>query len=263
MYNDEYDDTYDSTDIKLAGTVELHMLDESENAVDAPVPNRIESIVDAIEDPAAAFEAELVMLVESGQGTLLEASARKSAARATLKRKTQLSDEQLEGWYKMFLRDVSFDYVVLRHFTVVTYSFLQPRRQRKLREKYEWRGNKAAPSAKAKSGNATTSSSDADGVKSAISERSLRPKPDSRQVPSNKASTATAEVNHSGSEKEESGDDSQQSRQRGDQGGRGGSRGGRGGNRGGGRGGGPRKYANHGRKDGHSKKMQRGMGGPE
>ena len=39
-----YDDTYDSTDIKLAGTVELHMFDEDENLVDERRAKRVEVV---------------------------------------------------------------------------------------------------------------------------------------------------------------------------------------------------------------------------
>ncbi|KAJ3026965.1 hypothetical protein HK097_006269, partial [Rhizophlyctis rosea] len=113
-YDDEYDDTYDSTDIKLAGTVELHMLDEDENLVDG---KRVEEP----EDPFAQFEPELVGLYESNKG-IFDKGARKTPEREKFKKRTGMSDEQLEGWGKMFDRN--------------------PRRG-KVMEKYEWRGNKA------------------------------------------------------------------------------------------------------------------------
>ncbi|KAJ3033719.1 hypothetical protein HDV00_005869 [Rhizophlyctis rosea] len=123
-YDDEYDDTYDSTDIRLAGTVELHMLDEAENMVDGKVrgagtPNESPETKSA--DPFASFEAELVALYESNRG-IFDASKRKTGERAKLRERTGMSDEQLEGWFKMFERD--------------------PRKTRLL-QKYEWRGNRA------------------------------------------------------------------------------------------------------------------------
>ncbi|KAJ3408534.1 hypothetical protein HDV05_004948 [Chytridiales sp. JEL 0842] len=208
IYDDEYDDTYDSTDIKLAGTVEMKMLDESESVVNRPA----DRVSDNVEDPSAAFEAELVRIVESGQAALLEASARKSPARGALKRKTGLSDEQLEGWYKMFLRD--------------------PRRQKKLQEKYEFRGNKAPPPVTdlgRKSGGSSQPAQKNAEEESSEEEQGVgsQPKVYSRGPPRG----GFAASNRGGS-----------------------GRGGRGGQK---------KYANHARKDGRQKKVAKSMAGTE
>ncbi|KAI8927272.1 hypothetical protein BC831DRAFT_452883 [Entophlyctis helioformis] len=118
-YDDEYDDTYDSTDIRLAGTVELHMGDENETAV----LDRKQRMADAnnqdSSDPTLSFEAFLVSMYTSDP-SVFQQSQRKSAKRAQMRQMTGMSDEQIEGWFKMLERN--------------------PRKGRVL-EKYEWRGN--------------------------------------------------------------------------------------------------------------------------
>ena len=48
-------------------------------------------------DPLAPYEAELVALYESDRG-IFEKSQRKSPKRQEFRRRTGLSDEQVEGW---------------------------------------------------------------------------------------------------------------------------------------------------------------------
>ncbi|KAJ3379130.1 hypothetical protein HDU84_006998 [Entophlyctis sp. JEL0112] len=126
VYDDEYDDTYDSSDIQLAGTVELHMLDESETSVDATHIERAHADSLGVQQAEGInFIEETLFAIASGpEKSQLEVTARKNIARQRLKAKLGWSDEQIEGWYKMFLRN--------------------PTQQRKLEEKFEWRGNHTA-----------------------------------------------------------------------------------------------------------------------
>ncbi|KAJ3400945.1 hypothetical protein HDU80_006468 [Chytriomyces hyalinus] len=136
IYDDEYDDSYDSTDIKLAGTVELRMLDETEdgtNAANARVAKAraVESVGgDSKQQPTAwavssgtdLIEQELYALAVGSGKSVLEGSARKGVARQRLKARLGWSDEMIEGWYKMYLRD--------------------PRQQRRMAEQNEFKGNR-------------------------------------------------------------------------------------------------------------------------
>ncbi|KAJ2711804.1 hypothetical protein H4R19_003072, partial [Coemansia spiralis] len=98
--DDEYDDTYDNI--------------AQDGVADAPDAEA------AAADPTRPWEELLVRLSESDPKALGRTKeARSSAARRELREKTGLSDEQLEGWYTMLLRN--------------------PNRQRVL-DKYEWRG---------------------------------------------------------------------------------------------------------------------------
>ncbi|KAI9207569.1 uncharacterized protein BJ171DRAFT_596585 [Polychytrium aggregatum] len=123
-YDDEYDDTYDTVDIKLAGTVELHLLDEVEGVPEenqrAPPPAPKPAINPAVE-ALAIHEAEFVALATSNP-SIFDIKQRKSPLRAKLRQTTSMSDEQIEGWYKMFLRNPRKDAIL---------------------SKYEWRGNRA------------------------------------------------------------------------------------------------------------------------
>ncbi|KAJ3020177.1 UNVERIFIED_CONTAM: hypothetical protein HDU68_010320 [Siphonaria sp. JEL0065] len=140
MYDDEYDDTYDSTDIKLAGTVELHMLDETENSVDVSRVSRIHATAvfddDDSEDRGSkttkttgrsssstnAIEQELFSIVGGPGESVLNKTSRKSVARQRLKAKLGWTDEMIEGWYVMFMRN--------------------PHHQRRMEEQFAWRGNR-------------------------------------------------------------------------------------------------------------------------
>ncbi|KND00981.1 uncharacterized protein SPPG_04079 [Spizellomyces punctatus DAOM BR117] len=119
-YDDEYDDTYDASEIKLAGTIELHLVDEEEGVVEDGRPRQAVP-VDEPSDPFAKHEAELVAIYQSDR-QLFDKSQRKSPKRLELRKRTGYSDEQLEGWFTMFERN--------------------PRKNRIL-EKYAWRGNRA------------------------------------------------------------------------------------------------------------------------
>ncbi|KAJ3283702.1 hypothetical protein HDU79_008853 [Rhizoclosmatium sp. JEL0117] len=214
MYDDEYDDTYDSSDIKLAGTVELHMLDESEMSVDSSRIKRVHAVDDAEDTKpksngisTSAIEQELFNIASGPGKSVFEKTSRKSVARQRLKAKFGWSDEQLEGWFVMFSRN--------------------PHQQRALEEKFAWRGNRAPEAV--------------------------------TNIPSNQnKSRGYADSNTQ--EEEESGDEEEDEEQ-GGQGAPGASRGGRGGGRGG-RGGARGGRANHSRRNQHSKKMARAMGGP-
>ncbi|OAJ41271.1 hypothetical protein BDEG_24902 [Batrachochytrium dendrobatidis JEL423] len=120
-YDDEYDDTYDSSDIKLAGTIELHMIDEDENIVDGKSQKKIQ-----VDQLVHAQDAFLIGLY-SVEPKVFDRSQRKTARRAQIRSQTGMSDEQLEGWFKMLERNPRKDLVL---------------------EKHEWRGNKSLQNVK-------------------------------------------------------------------------------------------------------------------
>jgi hypothetical protein len=91
-YDDEYDDTYD-------GLGETPVLD----AVTT------EDATDAISDPTAPFEAELVQRWMSNP-SLFERTSRRSKDREQLRKLTGLTDEQIEGWAIQLQRNVSIDH---------------------------------------------------------------------------------------------------------------------------------------------------------
>ncbi|CAG8454843.1 15988_t:CDS:2 [Acaulospora morrowiae] len=110
MYEDEYDDTYDSSGLKMRG-IDLHLVDE----LDEGSTSR-QNI-----DPSIIHEGELVRALQSNPSVFEKSRAAKnSAERDRLKKVTQMTDEQLEGWFIMFQRN--------------------PRKDRILAT-YEWRGN--------------------------------------------------------------------------------------------------------------------------
>ncbi|KAJ2782492.1 hypothetical protein H4R18_002244 [Coemansia javaensis] len=94
---DEYDDAYDNT-------AQDNALEPGEGPDD---------------DPTRPWEEDLVRLHESDP-KCLEKEGRKSAARRALREKTGLSDEQIEGWHTMLVRN--------------------PARQKHLLAKYAWQG---------------------------------------------------------------------------------------------------------------------------
>lgn len=94
LYDDERDDTYDTNDIEYSGVAD---------AGDDPSA-LLET--ESTHDPTLVFEPDLVAISQSNP-ELLERPQRKSKERTNLREKTGLTDEQLEGWYKMFLRNVS------------------------------------------------------------------------------------------------------------------------------------------------------------
>ncbi|TPX32202.1 hypothetical protein SmJEL517_g04645 [Synchytrium microbalum] len=101
MYDDEYDDTYDSTDIKLAGTVELQAVDEMETAFEKGARPSTKITMTA---PDPKIESYLIKIYTSAPGAF-EKSSRKSGIRGEMKNFTHWTDEQIEGWAKMLLRD--------------------------------------------------------------------------------------------------------------------------------------------------------------
>ncbi|KAJ3213118.1 hypothetical protein HDU67_003366 [Dinochytrium kinnereticum] len=209
LYDDEYDDTYDSTDIKLAGTIELRMLDEAETAITST--NRTKAPLPTTDERPE--EGVLTQLYASGNTKVFEIGSRKTAERGKLRLQTGLSDEQIEGWYKMALRD--------------------PRKLRALEEKAEWKGNQnQLPTGQTRWSGRSNGEEEERG----------------EEEESEEEGTA------SGYNANRGGISSSRSR------GRGGERGGRGAGRGGTRGGG---HGKHNRRDGHSRKMARGMGGPK
>ncbi|CAG8505811.1 547_t:CDS:2 [Paraglomus occultum] len=114
-YEDEYDDTYDTNAILVRG-VDSHMLDDSDGELNAFVKSQPKGHV----DPAVMHSAELIKAYKENTSVFERTSAaRKSDKRRQLKKITQMTDEQIEGWFTMFQRN--------------------PRRD-KLLEKYDWHG---------------------------------------------------------------------------------------------------------------------------
>lgn len=91
LYEDEPDDTYDSAGIDFAG--------------------KAHADTTATNDPTLAYKELLLGLVESNPESF-EKTNRKTPSRADLRRKTGLSDEQIEGWFLMLQRDVSFSAIM-------------------------------------------------------------------------------------------------------------------------------------------------------
>ncbi|KAI9103339.1 hypothetical protein DFS34DRAFT_608350 [Phlyctochytrium arcticum] len=112
--DDEYDDTYDTSEIKLAGTIELHLVDEEENIVYVKQQHGPPA------DPAAEYTSDLISLYQSNP-SVFQRSQRRHPERAKLRQRTGLSDEQIEGWFSMFERDP---------------------KKKQILAKYEWKGNK-------------------------------------------------------------------------------------------------------------------------
>ena len=96
-----YDDTYDSTDIKLDATVDLDFEQDSE-LMEAEDAKPVESV-----NSAELFESLLVNMFNTDP-SIFDASNRKHPKRLQLAQKTQMSNEQIEGWYKMLLRNVCY-----------------------------------------------------------------------------------------------------------------------------------------------------------
>jgi hypothetical protein len=99
MYEDEIDDSYDSVN-EMPEPMDLDDVDEERRSALEAVRAKKEV------DPNAMNESELVhMYVDHPQ--VFDRSARKSAQRDALRKRTNMSDEQLEGWAIMFNRNVS------------------------------------------------------------------------------------------------------------------------------------------------------------
>ncbi|KAJ3164381.1 hypothetical protein HDU88_005479 [Geranomyces variabilis] len=121
MYDDEYDDAYDTSDIKLSGKAEPPT--ETEEVEDALLKKKHGAALADVIDPFAAAEADLVAAYTTSPAVFAK-SARKQAAREALKKKTRMTDEQIEGWGTMLERNP---------------------KKHKVLERYEFRGNKAMP----------------------------------------------------------------------------------------------------------------------
>ncbi|RKO87554.1 hypothetical protein BDK51DRAFT_35298, partial [Blyttiomyces helicus] len=97
QYDDEYDDTYDS--LGKDQSADFRLVDEAENALDRPsAGDRNDS------DPTAGLEPELISLYTTSPN-VFSTSARKTLPRENIKARLGLSDEQIEGWAKMFARN--------------------------------------------------------------------------------------------------------------------------------------------------------------
>ncbi|CAG8634196.1 15740_t:CDS:2, partial [Acaulospora colombiana] len=101
-YEDEYDDTYDTSGLRMRG-IELHMVDE---------PDEGSSSYQKI-DASISHENELIKMYLS-DSSLLERNktARNSSARTRLRAATQMTDEQIEGWFIMFKRNPKKDRIL-------------------------------------------------------------------------------------------------------------------------------------------------------
>ncbi|KAI9017587.1 hypothetical protein BC832DRAFT_545128 [Gaertneriomyces semiglobifer] len=141
-YDDEYDDTYDDVEIRLAGTVELHLPDEEDGNGGASVPPTAPSSAqDEPVNPFARFENDLVQLYIADP-SFFDRSQRKTDKRKHIRNMTGMDDQQLEGWGAMFSRN--------------------PNKERLMR-KFEWRGNKAEPFSSGFENNITNEPSSQDG----------------------------------------------------------------------------------------------------
>jgi hypothetical protein len=100
MYDDDYDDTYD--DINDAGL-------PADNGGDGDAALDIVKKKQQVVDPGVENESILVhTFVENPDIFVRNGTARKSTKRAELRKRTAMTDEQLEGWAIMFNRNVSY-----------------------------------------------------------------------------------------------------------------------------------------------------------
>ncbi|KAI8082692.1 uncharacterized protein BX664DRAFT_360997 [Halteromyces radiatus] len=101
MYEDEIDDSYDSVN-EVTGPVDLAAVDEGgEAALDVVRAKKQQTV-----DPGVLNESELVHVYVDHPEVFDRSSAtRKSAQRDALRKRTNMTDEQLEGWAIMFNRN--------------------------------------------------------------------------------------------------------------------------------------------------------------
>lgn len=122
-YDDEYDDTYDSTDIKWgaagddAKDAALDVFGEKESQM-----AQKEATQNTPGGLSATPQERLLVETYHRDPSLFDPSQRKTKLRDRLKESTGMSDEQLEGWFKMLERN--------------------PRKEAYLLQ-FEWRGNHA------------------------------------------------------------------------------------------------------------------------
>ncbi|ORX82357.1 hypothetical protein K493DRAFT_388745 [Basidiobolus meristosporus CBS 931.73] len=111
--DDEYDDTYDGIN-EVGGSLDAHLLDDLDNQAEGQATTKSE-------DLGTIHEGLLVQEMASDPSVFeRNAKARKSAQRQKLRNITGMSDEQIEGWYVMLMRNA---------------------KKGKLIEKYELQGN--------------------------------------------------------------------------------------------------------------------------
>ncbi|KAL7319497.1 hypothetical protein PS15m_002626 [Mucor circinelloides] len=108
MYDDDYDDTYD--DINDAGVPSAMENGDGDAAVD--VVRKKQEVV----DPGIENESLLVhSFVDNAELFARNSTARKSTKRAELRKRTGMTDEQLEGWAIMFKRNPRKDRILDRY----------------------------------------------------------------------------------------------------------------------------------------------------
>ncbi|KAI7868980.1 hypothetical protein BDF14DRAFT_1880421 [Spinellus fusiger] len=99
MYEDDYDDTYDDIH-ETEGAVDLGALEEECKIDTVKLKKEKET------DPGILHESDLVhALMKDPECFSRSPAVRKSAKRANMRQKLQMTDEQLEGWAIMFNRN--------------------------------------------------------------------------------------------------------------------------------------------------------------
>ncbi|KAI8393846.1 uncharacterized protein BYT42DRAFT_552437 [Radiomyces spectabilis] len=97
MYEDEYDDTYDDVD----NATGLEATEEGGDALDTVRAKKAPAV-----DPGIVYESELVhAFIDTPDIFARSSAARKSTKRAEMRKHTNMTDEQLEGWAIMFNRN--------------------------------------------------------------------------------------------------------------------------------------------------------------
>ncbi|KAG0362182.1 hypothetical protein BGZ54_008749 [Gamsiella multidivaricata] len=103
MYDDEYDDTYDSMGVNTVGA-DFRSVEEIESFTDTSAKNTgtpAQTI-----DPSIEHEEVLINMYTSNKDVFNRSrEARRSKQRQDLRNLTKMSDEQLEGWAVMFGRN--------------------------------------------------------------------------------------------------------------------------------------------------------------
>jgi len=102
-YDDERDDTYDSQDIVFSGPVDSSIADDPASITEGRAVN-----------PTAVWESELVGIYQVNPD-FFSSGQRKSKARLDFCVKSALTHEQIEGWYKLLLRNPNRERVVERY----------------------------------------------------------------------------------------------------------------------------------------------------
>ncbi|KAF9984552.1 hypothetical protein BGZ65_000160 [Modicella reniformis] len=104
MYDDEYDDTYDSMGVNSIGT-DFRSVEEVESFNSSGVKNAA-GPMSATMDPSIEHEEALINMFMIDKNLFKRsAETRRSKKRQGLRNLTKMSDEQLEGWAVMFDRN--------------------------------------------------------------------------------------------------------------------------------------------------------------